>query len=94
MLEALLTPETIAVIGASRSPGKVGHEILANLVAGGFVGRIVPVNPSASEVLGMRCFPDLNAYEGKIDLSIIAVPVGAVQAAVGNRLTRVLEQLL
>ena len=82
MLEALLTPESIAVIGASRSPGKVGHEILANLVASGFVGRIVPVNPSAGEVLGMRCFPDLKAYGGKIDLSIVAVPAGVVQAAV------------
>jgi acetate---CoA ligase (ADP-forming) len=82
MLETLLTPETVAVIGASRSPGKVGYEILANLVAGGFFGQIVPVNPSASDVLGMRCFPDLRTYKGKIDLSIIAVPVGAVQAAV------------
>ena len=38
MLEALLTPQTIAVIGASRTPGKVGHDILANLIAGGFRG--------------------------------------------------------
>ena len=65
MLEALLIPESIAVIGASRSPGKVGHEILANLVASGFVGRIVPVNPSAGEVLGMTCFPDLKAHRGE-----------------------------
>ena len=82
MLEALLTPESIAVIGASRSPGKVGHEILANFVASGFVGRIVPVNPSAGEVLGIQCISNLNAYRGKIDLSIIAVPAEAVQAAV------------
>ena len=82
MLEALLIPESIAVIGASRSPGKVGHEILANLVASGFAGRIVPVNPSAGEVLGIPCFPDLKAYGKKIDLSIVAVPAGAVQAAV------------
>lgn len=82
MLEALLIPESVAVIGASRSPGKVGHEILANLVAGGFAGRLVPVNRSAGEVLGRRCFPDLKTYGGKIDLSIIAVPAAAVQAAV------------
>ena len=82
MLEALLIPESIAVIGASRSPGKVGHEILANLVASGFVGRIVPVNPSTGEVLGIPCFPNLKAHRGKIELSIIAVPAGAVHAAV------------
>jgi acetyl coenzyme A synthetase (ADP forming)-like protein len=86
MLEALLTPESIAVIGVSRSPGKVGHEILANLVAGGFVGPIVPVNPAATEVLGIQCFPNLKAHCGKIELSIIAVPTEAVQAAVQESL--------
>ena len=86
MLEALLTPESIAVIGASRSPSKVGHEILANLVAGGFVGPLVPVNPAAGEVLGIQCFPNLKAHCGKIELSIIAVPAEAVQAAVRESL--------
>ena len=47
MLESLLTPEAVAVIGASRTPGKVGHEVVANLKEGGFAGAIVPVNPSA-----------------------------------------------
>ena len=82
MLDALLNPASIAIIGASRSPGKVGHEILANLLASGFVGPIVPVNPSAGEVLGMQCFPDLKAYGGRIDLGIVALPAGLVSAAV------------
>ena len=57
MLESLLTPKSIAVIGASRSPGKVGHEIVANLIDSGFEGEIVPVNPSADDVLGLPCYP-------------------------------------
>ena len=52
-LAALLTPGSVAVIGASRTPGKVGHDIVANLVGGGFAGRIVPVNPAADAVLGL-----------------------------------------
>ena len=82
MLESLLSPRTVAVIGASRTPGKVGHEVLANLVNGGFKGQIVPVNPSADEVLGLRCYPDLKSYEGTIDLSVIALPSKLVKAAI------------
>jgi acetyltransferase len=82
MLEALLTPASVAVIGASRTPGKVGHDILANLVRGGFGGRIVPVNPSASSVLDLPCFPSLEAAGGTVELAVIAVPAAAALAAV------------
>ncbi|MBI4792946.1 MAG: CoA-binding protein [Deltaproteobacteria bacterium] len=51
MLDSLLSPKSVAVIGASRTPGKVGHDILANLISGGFAGPVIPVNPSADEVL-------------------------------------------
>ncbi len=63
MLESLLYPKSIAVVGASRTVGKVGHEIMANLTEGGFEGQIIPVNPSADEVQGLKCVPDLGAYE-------------------------------
>jgi acetyltransferase len=82
MLRFLLYPESVALIGASRTPGKVGHEILVNLVDGGFQGRIIPVNPSADEILGLKCVPDLTAHSGPVDLSIIAVPAPAVKDAV------------
>ncbi len=82
MLESLLYPEKIAVIGASSSPGKVGHEILANLVEGGFEGAIVPVNPKAEEILGVKCYKDIRDFDGKIDLSVIAVPTKVVKDAV------------
>jgi len=82
MLESLLTPQTVAVVGASRTPGKVGHDILANLKNGGFEGTIVPVNPSADEILGLPCCKELRSYDGKIDLSVIAVPVPVVRTAI------------
>jgi len=82
MLESLLCPKTVAVIGASRTPGKVGHEIVANLIGAGFKGEIVPINPSGEEVLGLKCYPDLKTYGRTIDLSIVSVPTRLVRAAV------------
>ena len=79
MLEFLLYPKFIAVIGASRTPGKVGHEILVNLLEGGFRGQIIPANPSAGEILGLKCYSDLSTYAGTVDLSLIAVPAPAVR---------------
>ncbi len=81
MLESLLCPNTVAVIGASRSPGKVGHAVVANLLASGFQGTIVPVNPQATEVLGLRCYPSLEAYGQPVDMAVIVVPPPAVQDA-------------
>jgi acetyltransferase len=81
-LDALFTPAVVAVVGASRTPGKVGHDILANLVAGGFAGRILPVNPAAPEILGLPCFPTAEAADVRIDLGVIAVPPAAVAHAV------------
>src|ERR1039457_2074087 len=73
MLETLLYPKSVAVIGASRSEEKVGYAVLANLVNGGFKGEIVPVNPGATEILGLKCYKSLDEYKGQIELSVIVV---------------------
>jgi acetyltransferase len=73
MLETLLYPKAIAVIGASRNPDKVGYAVLANLVNNGFKGPIVPVNLDADEILGLKCYKSLGEYKDPIDLSIIMV---------------------
>jgi len=81
MLEELFYPEEVAVIGASRTPGKVGHDIVQNLIDGGFSGKILPVNPAAEEILGLPCLKSLCDHGGKVDLAIIVVPrAGAVAA--------------
>ncbi|MEN8257098.1 MAG: acetate--CoA ligase family protein [Thermodesulfobacteriota bacterium] len=82
MLEPLFCPDSVAVIGASRTPGKVGHDVFANLVEGGFPGVIVAVNPSADEILGYACHDSLKAYGKEVDLCIIAVPQPLVEQAV------------
>lgn len=73
MLETLLYPKAIAVIGASRNPDKVGYAVVANLVNNGFKGPIVPVNLDADEILGLKCYKSLGEYKDPIDLSIIMV---------------------
>jgi len=86
MLESLLKPQSVAVLGASRSSGKVGHEVLANLVNGGFEGAIYPVNPGAEEILGLRCYPDLASIGEPVDLCLVALPVSKVEEAVKEAL--------
>ncbi|MBX6422797.1 acetate--CoA ligase alpha subunit [Thermosulfurimonas sp. F29] len=73
MMEKFFNPESIAVIGAAREPGKVGHDVVRNLLESGFSGRIYPINPKASEIAGLRAYPSVTAVPDKIDLAVVAV---------------------
>jgi acetyl coenzyme A synthetase (ADP forming)-like protein len=86
MLESLLYPDSVAVMGASRTPGKVGYAVVANLVEGGFEGAIVPVNPCGGELLGLKVYTSLEEYGKPIDMSVIAVPTAAVKETVASSL--------
>lgn len=85
------SPRSIAVIGASRSPDSVGQSIMRNLTIGcvhrceycrPFLGKLFPVNPFASEILGMKSYPSINAVPEPVDLAIVAVPREVVPKAV------------
>jgi acetyltransferase len=84
MLETLLYPKAIAVIGASRKPDKVGYAVMANLINNGFKGPIVPINLDGGEILGVKCYKSLAEYSGPIDLSIIMVGGKYVKDALNN----------
>lgn len=71
---ALFYPETIAVVGASTNPKKLGYHCLTSLVKGGFQGRIYPINPNLTQVYGFKAYPSVKAVPDKVDLAIIAVP--------------------
>ena len=86
MLEPLLRPASVAVVGASRTPGKVGHAVVANLIKNGFGGEIYPINPQAKEILDLPCSPSLAEVRKPIDLCVIAVPPPSVKAAVEEAL--------
>ncbi|MEM4461291.1 MAG: acetate--CoA ligase family protein [Candidatus Bathyarchaeia archaeon] len=77
-LEKLFNPSSIAVVGASRTPGKVGYAILSNILSSGFAGEIYPVNPNATEILGLKCYPRITDIPSDVDLAIISIPAQAV----------------
>jgi acetyl coenzyme A synthetase (ADP forming)-like protein len=83
-IERLLRPSSIAVVGASRHPGTIGRELLANLIAGGFSGAIYPVNPAGGEIAGLTAYTSVSELPERVDLAVIAVPaaqvVGVVEA--------------
>ncbi|MDP3260446.1 MAG: acetate--CoA ligase family protein [Thermodesulfovibrionales bacterium] len=74
MLDSLFNPASIAVIGASRDPKKVGYAVLNNLIRFDYKGQIYPVNPSGEEILGLRSFSKVSDISKKFDLAVIAVP--------------------
>jgi acetyl coenzyme A synthetase (ADP forming)-like protein len=69
----LITPDSVAVIGASTSPDKVGYAVLNNIVSGGFRGEVYPVNPKAGQILGKKCYASLSQITGPIDCAVIVV---------------------
>ena len=78
----LLTPSSVAVVGASRQRDKIGQALVRNLVAAGFTGPVYAVNPSAPAIAGVPAFPTLAAVPADIDLAIVAVPAEAVPEVV------------
>ncbi len=66
-------PESIAIIGASREKGKVGYEILSNIIQSGYKGRVFPINPSADCILEKKCFPSISEIQEKIELAVVIV---------------------
>jgi acyl-CoA synthetase (NDP forming)/GNAT superfamily N-acetyltransferase len=77
-MRPVLTPASVAVIGAGRRPGSVGRAILRNLITGGFPGRVYAVNPGATELDGIPCLPSAAALPDHVDLAVIAAPAAAV----------------
>ena len=74
MLEMFCDPQAVAVIGASRTPGKLGYSVLQNVIQHGFKGAIYPINPQAGELLGHKCYSSVLAVPGPIDLAVILIP--------------------
>src|ERR1019366_8198451 len=90
-LERLFEPRSIAVLGASNTPHRVGNVIMRNLLEGGFSGPIMPVNPKYRAVAGVLSYPDVANLPETPDLAVIATPpvtVPRLIAELGARGTR------
>jgi acyl-CoA synthetase (NDP forming) len=80
-LRPFFEPESVAIIGTSRTPGKGGYNIIENLVRLGYRGRIYPVNPRAEEILGFTVYPDLESLPELPGLALIILPPAQVPDA-------------
>jgi len=80
-LEAIFTPESVAVVGASTTPGKVGHDIFANILKGGYTGTLYPVNPGARSILSVRAYPTILDIPDNVDLAMLILPPKAAMTA-------------
>jgi len=77
-MEAIFSPGSVAVIGASDNPGKLGSHVMKSLIQGGYPGRIYPINPGRNEILGIKAYPSILQVPEAVDLSIIVLPAELV----------------
>lgn len=78
LLDMFFNPQAVAVVGASRTPGKLGFAVLHNVLSCGYQGQIYPINPGSVEILGLKCYPSVLVAPGPIDLAVIVVPSESV----------------
>lgn len=74
VLNKMLRPKSVAVIGASATPGKIGYTVIKNLLDGGYEGKIYPINNNTPEILGLKAYPNVTDVPGEVDSAIVTVP--------------------
>ncbi|MFJ9848050.1 acetate--CoA ligase family protein [Streptomyces sp. NPDC101150] len=80
-MRRLMQPRSVAVIGASSEPGKIGNSVMRNLLDGGFPGEIHPVHPRADDILGRKAYTSVMDVPGEVDVAVFAIPAPLVPAA-------------
>jgi acetyl coenzyme A synthetase (ADP forming)-like protein len=83
-LSPFFRPRSVAVVGASRKPAAIGHQLLAALIQGKFRGAVYPVNPKAAVIEGLRSYPSVRELPEAVDLAVLAVPPDAVLSVVDD----------
>lgn len=87
-LDAIFAPKSVAVVGASKQPGKVGHDIFVNILKGGYTGVLYPVNPKATSVSSVKCYASVLEIPDPLDLAVIILPPKAALGAVEDSITK------
>ena len=77
-VRSMLFPDSVAVVGAGRRADSIGHQLLANILAAGFKGRVHAVNTEALEVLGLKTYSKVSDIPDHVDLAVVAVPAESV----------------
>ncbi|MEM2904486.1 MAG: acetate--CoA ligase family protein [Candidatus Bathyarchaeia archaeon] len=76
--DRFFSPRSIAVVGASSTPGKIGHEIVRNMSQYDFRGEVYPITLTAEKILGLRCYRSIKEVPGEVDLAVYALPAPAI----------------
>ena len=84
VLNGLLTPKSVAIVGASSTPGKIGHTVVKNLLESKYQGGIYPINPGSKEILGFQCYASVLDVDDPIDAAIITVPAKFVSQVIDD----------
>jgi acetate---CoA ligase (ADP-forming) len=93
-MKSFFEPREVAVVGANRERGRIGSEILHNLVSGGFTGRLVAVHPTASRVDGVPAYPRVTDVPHDVDLAVVCVPADSVLDVVDDCITKGVKALV
>jgi len=72
-MESFFTPQSVALVGASATPGKIGNSVLIALGKQDYKGKVYPINPKQESILGIKCYPSLDAITEKIDLVVVCI---------------------
>ncbi|MBK5259121.1 MAG: GNAT family N-acetyltransferase [Thermoanaerobaculia bacterium] len=83
-MQSIFEPRSIAVVGASRTPGQIGRTILTNLRSAQYTGALYAVNPNATDIDGVPCVASLRDIDGPLDLAVIAVSAQHVESVVDD----------
>jgi acetyl coenzyme A synthetase (ADP forming)-like protein len=81
VMNRLMNPRSVAVIGASDAEGKIGNSVMKNLINGGYAGEIHPINPKADEIMGRKAYASVADIPGEVDVAVFAIPAKFVAAA-------------
>ena len=80
-MNRIMMPKSVAVIGASDEPGKIGNSVMKNLINGGYKGSIVPIHPKSAEIMGYKAYKSVKDVPGDIDTAVFAIPAKFVAGA-------------
>ena len=76
-MEKFFTPKSVALVGASATPGKIGNSVLDALGKQDYKGKVYPINPKQKSILGIKCYPSLDAIPAKVDLVVVCIDLAA-----------------
>lgn len=94
MESTILTPKSIAIVGVSQDPDKIGSVLLRNLINGGYNGKIYPVNPKYEELQGRKAYPNIISIPDSVEMVCISIPYQFVEDVVDQCVTKKVKSVV